>query len=56
MNQFKAGVLSTGIDVINIGIVPTPVNYFSMFHLGYSLQFKLQVVIIHLDSMVLNYQ
>lgn len=34
MNQFKAGVLSTGIDVINIGIVPTPVNYFSMFHLG----------------------
>ena len=34
INQFKAGVLSTGIDVINIGIVPTPVNYFSMFHLG----------------------
>ena len=31
---FKKGVLSTGIDVINLGIIPTPVNYFSMFHLG----------------------
>ena len=30
----KKGVLSTGIDVINLGIIPTPVNYFSMFHLG----------------------
>ena len=34
IEQFKVGVLSTGIDVINIGILPTPVNYFSMFHLG----------------------
>ena len=34
INQFKTGVLSTGIDVINLGILPTPVNYFSMFHLG----------------------
>ena len=34
IERFKAGVLSTGIDVINIGIVPTPVNYYSMFHLG----------------------
>ena len=25
------GVLSTGINVIDIGILPTPVNYFSMF-------------------------
>ena len=25
------GVLSTGIDVIDIGTLPTPVNYFSMF-------------------------
>ena len=32
--QFKSGVLSTGIDVINLGILPTPVNYYSMFHLG----------------------
>ncbi|MDP6088730.1 MAG: phosphomannomutase/phosphoglucomutase [Candidatus Marinimicrobia bacterium] len=34
MQSFKEGVLSTGTDVINLGIVPTPVNYFSMFHLG----------------------
>ncbi len=33
INQFKSGVLSTGIDVINIGILPTPVNYYSMFKL-----------------------
>ena len=33
IEQFKKGVLSTGVDVINIGILPTPVNYFSMFHL-----------------------
>ena len=34
INYFKKGVLSTGIDVINIGIIPTPVNYYSMFLLG----------------------
>jgi len=34
MNQFKEGVLSTGTDIINLGILPTPVNYYSMFHLG----------------------
>jgi len=34
MNYFKDGVLSTGIDVIKLGILPTPVNYYSMFHLG----------------------
>ena len=34
MQSFKEGVLSTGTDIINLGIVPTPVNYFSMFHLG----------------------
>ena len=34
MKNFKTGVLSTGIDVIELGILPTPVNYFSMFHLG----------------------
>tara|TARA_S200000501_G_scaffold85308_1_gene77930 strand:+ start:356 stop:1726 length:1371 start_codon:yes stop_codon:yes gene_type:complete len=33
IERFKVGVLSTGIDVINIGIVPTPVNYYSMFKL-----------------------
>ena len=34
MIHFKNGVLSTGVDIINLGIIPTPVNYFSMFHLG----------------------
>ena len=34
MKFFKDGILSTGIDVIQLGIIPTPVNYFSMFHLG----------------------
>jgi len=34
INIFKEGTLSTGVDVINLGILPTPVNYFSMFHLG----------------------
>lgn len=28
---FAKGLLSTGIDVIDVGIVPTPVNYYSMF-------------------------
>ena len=27
IENFKTGVLSTGVDVINIGIIPTPVNY-----------------------------
>ena len=34
MEQFKTGVLSTGVDVIKIGILPTPANYYSMFSLG----------------------
>ena len=33
IESFKTGVLSTGIDVINIGILPTPANYYSMFKL-----------------------
>ena len=33
INYFKEGVLSTGVDIINIGIVPTPVNYYSLFKL-----------------------
>ena len=36
MNYFKKGIFSTGIDVINLGIIPTPINYYSMFHLGVS--------------------
>lgn len=31
--QFTKGVISTGIDIVDIGILPTPVNYFSMVHL-----------------------
>jgi len=34
MEQFKNGILSTGIDVIKLGLLPTPVNYYSMFKLG----------------------
>ena len=33
MDEFKRGVLSTGVDVINLGILPTPANYYSMFKL-----------------------
>ena len=28
---FAEGVLSTGIDVVDIGIIPTPANYYSMY-------------------------
>jgi len=28
---FAEGILSTGVDVIDIGILPTPVNYYSMY-------------------------
>ena len=34
MEQFKEGVLATGTDVINLGLLPTPTNYYSMFKLG----------------------
>ncbi len=30
--SFIDGILSTGLDVIDIGEVPTPVGYFSLFH------------------------
>ena len=30
---YAAGLQSTGIEVIDIGILPTPANYFSMFHM-----------------------
>ena len=33
INYFKEGAISTGVDIINIGIVPTPVNYYSLFKL-----------------------
>ena len=33
INYFKEGVLSTGVDIINLGIVPTPVNYYSLYKL-----------------------
>ncbi len=31
--QFKEGILETGIDVIDIGTLPTPANYYSMWKL-----------------------
>lgn len=31
---FARGLLETGVEVIDIGIVPTPTNYFSMYHLN----------------------
>ncbi len=31
MEKFTEGVLSTGVDVIDLGILPTPVNYYSMY-------------------------
>ncbi|MBT6939147.1 MAG: phosphomannomutase, partial [Candidatus Marinimicrobia bacterium] len=34
MESFAEGVLSTGTDVINLGLLPTPANYYSMFKLG----------------------
>jgi phosphomannomutase/phosphoglucomutase len=30
---FEGGLMTTGCEVIDIGILPTPANYFSMFHL-----------------------
>ncbi len=33
LENFKEGVLSTGMDVISLGLLPTPVNYYSMFKL-----------------------
>ena len=33
INNFSQGLLETGITVFYMGIVPTPANYYSMFHL-----------------------
>ncbi len=33
-NALIRGILSTGIDVVDLGICPTPVLYFSLFYLG----------------------
>ena len=32
--NFINGVLSTGVNVIDTGMLPTPVNYYSMYHLN----------------------
>ena len=32
-NMFAQGLVSTGIIVMDLGIIPTPTNYFSMYHL-----------------------
>ncbi len=33
MNMLEKGLVETGVKVLNLGIIPTPVNYYSMFHL-----------------------
>ena len=33
-NYFISGILSTGANVIDTGMLPTPVNYYSMYHLN----------------------
>ena len=32
-NALIEGILSTGVDIVNIGMCPTPVMYFSLFNL-----------------------
>jgi len=34
VGALSQGIASTGVDVINIGMVPTPVLYFATYHLG----------------------
>ena len=34
VGALSQGIASTGVDVVNIGMVPTPVLYFATFHLG----------------------
>ena len=34
LGHLSKGILSTGVDVENIGLVPTPLMYFSIFHLN----------------------
>lgn len=34
LKNLSKGVMSTGIDVISIGLVPTPLLYFSLYHLN----------------------
>jgi len=34
LKSLSAGVMAAGIDVVNIGMVPTPLLYFSLHHLG----------------------
>ena len=33
MKSLSRGLLSSGIDIVDIGVCPTPVQYFSLFHL-----------------------
>ncbi|NQU67451.1 MAG: phosphomannomutase/phosphoglucomutase [Candidatus Marinimicrobia bacterium] len=34
ISLFTQGLLSAGINITHLGIVPTPVNYFSMYHMN----------------------
>ncbi len=38
-----AGLRSTGIDVVDIGVVPTPLVYFSLFHLESEIQGGIEI-------------
>lgn len=33
-DRLAAGILSTGVDVVDLGVCPTPVLYYSLFHLA----------------------
>ena len=54
IEQFKTGVLSTGVDVINIGILPTPANFIQCLNSVFQALCKLRVVITHLNLMDLK--
>ena len=32
LSHLEKGILSTGVNVVKIGIIPTPLNYFSLYH------------------------
>jgi phosphomannomutase/phosphoglucomutase len=33
-DRLAQGIVSTGVDVIDLGVCPTPLLYYSLFHLG----------------------
>ena len=53
--QLIKGIINSGIDVINIGQVPTPVQYFSMHELNVDGGVMIQEATTRLSLMVLNF-